>query len=74
MKSVRLKVINVIKQDIVFKPKQDFPSFTTLYWNDGEPSYEAVRWKGITKNWRNDKKNEVNNFNIIAGSNNIFCY
>ena len=23
-----------------------------LYWNDGEPDYEIVRRKGITKNWR----------------------
>ena len=23
-----------------------------LYWNDGEPDYERVRRKGITKNWR----------------------
>lgn len=23
-----------------------------LYWNDGEPDYEKVRRKGITKNWR----------------------
>ena len=52
MKSVGLKIINVVKQDIVFERKQDFPPFTTLYWNDGEPSYEVVRRKGITRNWR----------------------
>ena len=24
----------------------------TLYWNDGEPDYERIHCKGITKNWR----------------------
>ena len=56
MKSVGSKLINVIKQDIVFERKQDLPPFTTLYWNDGEPSYEVVRQKGITRNWRTDEE------------------
>ena len=24
----------------------------TLYWNEGEPDYEEIRRKGITKNWQ----------------------
>ena len=56
MKVVGLKLIMMVEKDIVYQYKPQrygVPSREeVLYWNDGEPDYERVRRKGITKNWR----------------------
>ena len=53
---VGLQMIRIVKSDIVYqhKPRQSGPQVKEeiLFWNDGEPAYERVRRKGITKNWR----------------------
>ena len=55
-KPVGKKLINLIKRDIVYECKarhHDQPGVVkTLFWNEGEPDYERIRRKGITKNWR----------------------
>ena len=56
-KSVGIKLINLIKRDICYEHRpQSAHSRTghmeTLFWNDGEPDYERIGRKGITKNWR----------------------
>lgn len=55
-KSVGKKLIKLIKRDIdyEYKPRHLHMrgNIKTLFWNDGEPDYEKIRRKGITKNWR----------------------
>ena len=49
-----LVLVNVVECNIMFEFKKNLKDLrpVTLYWNDGEPDYERVRRKGITKNWR----------------------
>ena len=55
-RAVGLKLIRMVKRDIVYqyKPQGDDPPprDEVLFWNDGEPHYERVQRRGITKNWR----------------------
>ena len=54
-RSVGKRLIKLIKRDIDYecKARHDRPGVVkTLFWNDGEPDYERIRRKGITKNWR----------------------
>ena len=51
--SVGIKLINLIKKDICYEHRHSRTGHKeTLFWNDGEPHYERIRRKGITKNWR----------------------
>ena len=54
MRNVGLALVNVVECNITFEFKKDLKVLqpVTLYWNDGEPDYQIVRRKGITKNWR----------------------
>ena len=56
MKAVGLRLIRFVERNIVYQYKQQKYGHTArpevLYWNNGEPDYEVVRRKGITKNWR----------------------
>ncbi len=56
MKCVGMRLVKLVKRDLVFvfKPHRYNmpPRVKWLYWNDGEPDYERVHRKGITKNWR----------------------
>ena len=56
-KLVGIKLINIIMEDIHYECKPQSPDSRagrpeTLFWNEGEPDYEKVTRKGITKNWR----------------------
>jgi hypothetical protein len=56
-KSVGNKLIRLAKRDIDFECKPQYSNdkqgvLDTLYWNDGEPDFEKVGRKGITRNWR----------------------
>ena len=55
-KSVGKKLIKLIKRDIDYECKPRHPhmqgNIKTLFWNDGEPDYERIQRKGITRNWR----------------------
>ena len=46
----------LIERDMDYEQKPQYRNMRcvveTLYWNDGEPDYERIRRKGITKNWR----------------------
>ena len=53
-RSVGQKLIRMMEDDIVYQYKHENRE-EVLYWNDGEPDYERVRRKGITKNWRTGK-------------------
>ena len=51
-------LIKIVKDDIHYEHKSLLhgrPHFETLYWNKGEPAYEKITRKGITKNWRTGK-------------------
>ena len=51
--SVGIKLINLVKKDICYEHKHSHTGYKeTLFWNDGEPDYERIRRRGITKNWR----------------------
>ena len=54
--TVGLYLIKFVERDIVYEYKPQKSGYTArpevLYWNDGDPDYEVVRRKGITKNWR----------------------
>ena len=52
MRCVGIKLAHIVCQDVVYEYKQRHSHFVTLYWNEGEPDYERIRRKGITKNWR----------------------
>ena len=58
--SVGKKLIKLTESDINYEWKPQYHDgrgvMETLYWNDGEPDYERIRRKGITKNWRTGKK------------------
>ena len=60
-KAVGLHVIKFVGDDIVYEYKPQKYGHTArpevLYWNDGEPDYEVVKRKGITKNWRTGEDN-----------------
>ena len=48
-------LIKIVEDDIHYEHKSLLhgkPHFETLYWNKGEPAYEKITRKGITKNWR----------------------
>ena len=53
-KSVGTQLINLAKRDICYehRPYNGTGHMETLFWNDGEPVYERITRKGITKNWR----------------------
>ena len=55
-KLVGEKLIKIVKRDIVYECKARHRDprggVKTLFWNEGEPNYERIRRKGITKNWR----------------------
>lgn len=55
-KAVGKRLIELLERDIYCEhkpPNSDVrPILETLYWNDGEPDYERMRHKSITKNWR----------------------
>ena len=55
-RSVGINLINLTKKDIRYehRPYNGTRHVETLFWNDGEPDYERIRRKGITKNWRED--------------------
>ena len=50
------EVIKIVERDLIFeyKPRHNkLPClWETMFWNDGEPAYERVSRKGITRNWR----------------------
>ena len=51
--SVGIKLINLIEKDICYEHRHSHTGhMETLFWNDGEPDYERIRRRGITKNWR----------------------
>ena len=51
--SVGIKLINLVEKDICYEHKHSHTGhMETLFWNDGEPDYERIRRRGITKNWR----------------------
>ena len=45
-------LIEQVKRDIRYEFNERPHSSETLYWNDGEPAYEQIRRRGITRNWR----------------------
>lgn len=56
-KSVGIKLISIVEKDIHYERKPQSPDSEagraeTLFWNEGEPDYEKISRKGITKNWR----------------------
>ena len=55
-KSVGQRLIELVECDIYYDRKpvnSDVRAvLETLYWNDGEPDYDRIHRKGITKNWR----------------------
>ena len=56
-RSVGKKLIEYTESDIDYERKPGGYGnmrgvVETLYWNEGEPDYERIRRKGITKNWR----------------------
>ena len=53
-RSVGITLINLVKRDICYehRPYNGTGYMETLFWNDGEPDFERIRRKGITKNWR----------------------
>lgn len=50
------KLIKIIERDMLYEQKPRYYHLPcleeTLFWNDGEPAYEHITRKGITKNWR----------------------
>ena len=56
-KAVGRKLIKLVKRDIDYERISGGDgnmrgAVERLYWNDGEPDYEEIQRKGITKNWR----------------------
>ena len=56
-KAVGRKLIKLVEKDIDYERKPGGyrnmrGDVETLYWNEGEPDFESIRCKGITKNWR----------------------
>ena len=55
-KHVGKQLINFVERNIKYECRPNHGQaqgfMKTLYWNGGEPDYEIVRRRGITKNWR----------------------